>query len=159
MKMKRQKTEATTSRRNKALAALTLALFALAGLAGPICGEKPQEGESKAQQQVRLIKEKLALPGDAKFREAKVMMEDDALVLRYGTKTDGQKISSLVEKSVPAEKVIRKVHGVSISVEDDQGRVVTYAWFDRDPDLHDFPVFLDIAVSPLPGAIKEDPNI
>ncbi len=138
--------------------ALWVIAVAVAMLLAVGCDEKPQEGESKAQAAARKIRETLILPDDAQYLGAEAKPDQDRVVFNFGSNTHKNDMGAMLKKTMASDKIILESDN-TVSYEDPDSRVVTYAWFERDADVFEYQTAVGVAVTPLPGEIKKDPNL
>jgi hypothetical protein len=134
------------------IAALALAL----SLAG--CKGDRKSGESSAQAAARKLKEQLALPKDNQYLGATVLLQDDRLIFKYGTNLTIDELKKFLADQTQGKEILMNTD-LGLGVRGQNGEIINYAWFKRDPDIYKFKTALDVAVSPLPKEIKKDQKI
>ena len=117
------------------------------------CGRK-DAGDPVERAKQEII-ESLVLPPDAKLKNTIVQVDQDLLVLSFGTKEKIDTIRDVFKKGVADRGYTIVTDGESmISYKDAAERQVTVMWFARDPDLSEFATVFHVSVQPLPPEIK-----
>ena len=143
-------------RRSNIIWVWTAVLAVAVTLAG--CKDDRKPGESAAQAAARRLREQLFLPKDAQYLGATVLLADDRVIFNYGTDLSLDDLKKFLSDSAKGKNVLMDNDtGLGLSGED--GRIINYAWFKRDPDLYKYKTAFSVAISPLPKEIKKDQKI